>query len=56
MHHFDAEDLKVHKAWLRRTAAVYGILLLCGGAAIATLAATKGLTATTYLAAGVVTP
>jgi hypothetical protein len=47
----DAEDVKIYKAWLRRTAAVYAGLVLFGAVAVVTVAITKGQTADTYLAA-----
>jgi hypothetical protein len=48
--HLNAEDVKIYKAWLRRTAAVYAGLVLFGAAAVATLAITKGPSADTHLA------
>ena len=46
----DAEDFKIYKAWLRRTAAVYAGLVLFGAAAVVTLAVTKPPIAASYLA------
>jgi hypothetical protein len=53
MRHLNAEDIKIYRTWLRRSAAIYGGLVLFGAAAIATLAVTKAPTAATYLAASV---
>jgi hypothetical protein len=53
MRHLNAEDINIYRAWLRRTAAIYGALVLFGAAAIATLTVTKAPTAATYLAANV---
>ncbi len=53
MRHLNAEDIDIYRAWLRRTAAIYGGLVLLGAGAIATLAVTKAPTAATYLAAAV---
>lgn len=50
MSNFDADDMKVYRAWLRRTLAIYaGIVLLAGGT-IALFALTEGPTAAGYLA------
>ena len=53
MRQFDADDIKVYKAWLRRTAAIYAGLILVGAAAIGTLAITNSPTVATYLATAV---
>jgi hypothetical protein len=50
MPYFDADDVKVYKAWLRRTLAVYAGMVLLGAATIAAFALTEGPTAATYLA------
>ena len=50
MSNFDADDVTVYRAWLRRTLAIYaGIVLLAGGT-IAVFALTQGPTAASYLA------
>jgi hypothetical protein len=51
MSNFNADDVKVYKAWLRRTLAVYAGMVLLGAATIAAFALTEGPTAATYLAA-----
>jgi hypothetical protein len=42
MSNFDADDVKVYRAWLRRTLAVYAGMLLLGAATIAAFALTEG--------------
>jgi hypothetical protein len=42
MSNFDTDDVKVYKAWLRRTLAVYAGMLLLGAATIAAFALTQG--------------
>jgi hypothetical protein len=42
MSDFDADDVKVYRAWLRRTLAVYAGMLLLGAATIAAFAVTEG--------------
>jgi hypothetical protein len=42
MSNFDTDDVKLYKAWLRRTLAVYAGILLLGAATIAAFALTEG--------------
>jgi hypothetical protein len=42
MSNFDADDVKVYRAWLRRTLAVYAGMLVLGAATIAAFALTEG--------------
>jgi hypothetical protein len=42
MSNFDDDDVKVYRAWLRRTLAVYAGMLLLGVATIAAVALTQG--------------
>jgi hypothetical protein len=51
MNNFDADDVKVYKAWLARTLAVYTGMALLGAATITAFALTEAPTAATYLAA-----
>jgi hypothetical protein len=51
MRHFNAEDEKVHKAWLRPTAFAHGGLVLLAVATVTTLAVTHAPTASSYLVA-----
>jgi hypothetical protein len=41
MSDFDADDVKVYRAWVRRTLAVYAVVLLLGATAIAAFALTQ---------------
>jgi hypothetical protein len=50
MSNFDTDDVKVYKAWLRRTVAVYAGILLLGAATIAAFALTQGPNSTRFLA------
>jgi hypothetical protein len=50
MSNFDADDVKVYKAWLRRTLAVYAGILLLGAATIAAFALTQGPNSAHFLA------
>jgi hypothetical protein len=53
MPQFNADDMKIYKAWLRRTLAVYAGMVALGAATIAAFALTEGPTAATYLAMAV---
>lgn len=53
MRQLDADDVRVYKAWHRRTAAIYAGLVLFGAVVIATISVTKVPTASTYLAAAI---
>ncbi len=50
MSDFDADDAKVYKAWLRRTLAVYAVMLLLGATAITAFALTQGPNSARFLA------
>jgi hypothetical protein len=50
---FDAEDRKVYRAWLQGAVAVYGVVALCGIAAVAFLAAANAPNVAEYLTTAV---
>jgi hypothetical protein len=45
MRYVNIEDQKVHRAWMRRSAVVYGTLVVFIAASVATLAVTNAPTA-----------
>jgi hypothetical protein len=51
MRYIDTEDQKAYKAWMRRSAVVYGILVLLIAAGVTTLAVTKAPTVATDVVA-----
>jgi hypothetical protein len=50
MSDFDADDVKVYRAWLRRTLTIYAGMLLLGAATIAAFALTEGPNSARFLA------
>ena len=50
MSDFDTDDVKVYRAWLRRTLAVYAGMLMLGAATIAAFALTEGPNSARFLA------